>query len=531
MTKKYLLILSLAALSIASITAMETDATSKALVPAAQSQTEELESFPWLQLPTEVRQAIIYHDFANTRDIIPLLKRIRELTLVSKTFSEEFADVCSYARLRKACEACFSTTRGQVLFTPDVQTLFLTITQKIIYKNGIIRVPEQKWVWLLNNTNNIDQAFNADQPTDREELSTFVNNLSAQLERLQEQYEGLLLPALLAPSPLIANFIAKSYMSPEMLLKTMITIADSNEFRMGTFTAEHIALFQAMLQYLSQEHQQKIITKYASKDLHLQRVKMNDAAFAVIFSKTITACLERNSNLGQFIVDLFNNNEDFPEMYTRLWHAAVTGDADTLNELLARSTFDNDTITGMALCCASIEGHVNITEILLHYNHSDFILFLPLRESLIRGHTALSIVLTKVMQRNNTVAPMLIIPLGYNITHYDSPMELIRTLCTKLDFPQWMDTFIRECWEGNPEKCTSLLAEHLPTCSLQIAITSMNMLIHKGHLETIKSSVSIFIQKLGKEEVVNYAEIAREAGQQQIADYLSSLAEPWCALL
>ena len=126
---------------------------------------------------------------------------------------------------------------------------------------------------------------------------------------------------------------------------------------------------------------------------------------------------------------------------------------------------------------------------------------------------------------------MLIIPLGYNITHYDSPMELIRTLCTKLDFPQWMDTFIRECWDSNTEKCTSLLAEHLPTCSLSIAIVTMNMLIRKGHLETIKSNVSIFIQKLGKEEVVNYAEIARMAGQQQIADYLSSLAEPWCALL
>ena len=59
----------------------------------------------------------------------------------------------------------------------------------------------------------------------------------------------------------------------------------------------------------------------------------------------------------------------------------------------------------------------------------------------------------------------------------------------------------------------------------------MNMIIRKGHLETIKSNVSIFIQKLGKTGMANYTEIAREAGQQQIADYLRSLAEPWYALL
>ncbi len=531
MTKKHLLILSFIALGIASITAMEADEANKERVQATQSHTEKQESSPWFQLPAEIRQAIIDHNLAGTSNIIPLIKRISELTMVSQGFSKDVTAACSYARLREACEGCFSTTIGQVLFIPVVQTLFLTITQKIIHKNGIIPVIEQKWVRLLNNANNIAQAIDAIQFTDSKASKTLGNNLSAQLEELKKQREELLLPALITPCPSLAYSIAKSSIRQEIMFNAMMAAADSNELRMGTLTAEHITLLEDMLQYLSQEHQQEIITKYASKGQRLQLVERYDTAFAVLFGRAVTACFNNNSSVFELIEDIFEKNEDFPEMYKRLWHAALIGDADTLNELLAGRTFDNETITGMALCCASIDGRVNITEILLHYHHSDLMLLMPLRASLARGHTALSTVLTKVIQRNKTIAPMLITPLVYNIIHYDSPMELIRTLCTKLDFPQWMDTFIRECWDSNTEKCTSLLAEHLPTCSLLIAIVTMNMLIRRGHLETIKSNVSIFIQKLGKTGVPNYAEVAREAGQQQIADYLSSLAEPWCTLL
>ncbi len=191
MTKKYLLILSLVALSIASITAMEADETNKAIVPT-QTETKLQDGSCLPGLPEEMCQEIMAHvirmSFSDTDNIIPLLKHIIELTSVSKDFSRTLTVVCSNERLKRGYERQLSFLIMIAQLPKQPLLVILThLTRHILQKDDTLMYFEQKLVHVLN-------TFNPKR---------FTNALTI-AEELWKEVDKLLIPGLSTPYPLLA---------------------------------------------------------------------------------------------------------------------------------------------------------------------------------------------------------------------------------------------------------------------------------------------------------------------------------------
>ncbi len=511
---------------------MKTDETNKKIVPAAQSQTktDEPKFHRFLELPAELRQAIIDHDFANTSNIIPFLKRIVTLTWVSQGFSKDVTAACTDKRLRELYD------RNMLLFCATMMLskqclsdILLNLAKQLVQKNGRISIPDQGLVGLINNFNNTYvNLYNPHKEHTNTHEEGATNAINATLKYLA-QIQDLLLPALRTPHPALAHMIIETlHTEPITLQMAMITLAHSDAFEAGDCTSEHQTFLQKMLNSLPEELRQLVITAYATKGVLLRTDDI--AGFAGRFKVIGIDCLERNLSMKQCISPLFTEKK-IPEMIRRLWRAACKGDSETLNNILTNPLFDkhaHNNSLDIALCCASLHGHVNIAETLMTYDLTNLACSLALRESLLRGHITLAKLLLEKVPVSD-IALLLTVIYTYLLTSKDYSDSFLEALCTKMNLPHWMSNFISDCRQGDTEHLISLIkqASDQDICAASFII-AMPLLIGKGYHaigDVMWQTCMNFNPQVTTLLLQGFEAILLHTGKQQIIDYVRTLSQ------